>query len=184
VKIYLAGFDVFYPDAVDRAAAMKRLCAQYGFIGRFPADVSIDPTGLSPAQLATAIFHRDADLVRECDIVAANLHPFRGAEPDSGTSFELGLAYGLGKALYGYAPGGTMAERISAHHGPVVTGADGRTVDTDGMTVENFGSPINLMLSVPATIVVGGLEECLRQIAVDVAADPSAFSPAHTVPAH
>jgi nucleoside 2-deoxyribosyltransferase len=167
VKIYLAGFDVFYPDAVERAEGMKALCARYGFEGRFPADVSIDPTGLTPAELAAAIFRRDAELVRECDIVAANLYPFRGAEPDSGTCFELGLAYGLGKTLYGYAPGGTMAERISEHHAPVTTTEDGRTVDSTGMTVENFGSPINLMISVPSTIVVGGLEDCLKRIRAD-----------------
>jgi nucleoside 2-deoxyribosyltransferase len=168
--IYLAGFDVFYPDAVERAERMKALCEEAGFIGRFPADVSIDPTGLTPAELAAAIFERDSQLVRECDIVAANLHPFRGAEPDSGTCFELGLAYGLGKKLYGYAPGGTMAERISEFHGPVSESADGRIADSDGFTVEKFGSPVNLMISVPATIVVGGLEDCLRRIQADEAA--------------
>ncbi|PRY67209.1 nucleoside 2-deoxyribosyltransferase [Glaciihabitans tibetensis] len=168
MKIYLAGFDVFYPDAVERAEKMKALCAQYGFVGRFPADISIDPTGLTPAELAAAIFRRDADLVRECDLVAANLYPFRGAEPDSGTCFELGLAYGLGKPLYGYTAAGTMAERISEHHAPVTITADGRTVDATGMTVENFGSPINLMISVPSTIVYGGLEDCLQRISADL----------------
>jgi nucleoside 2-deoxyribosyltransferase len=165
--IYLAGFDVFYPDAVQRAERMKELCASYGFVGRFPADVSIDATGLTPPQLAAAIFQRDAALVAECDVIAANLHPFRGAEPDSGTCFELGLAFGLGKRMYGYAPGGTMAERISAHHAPVSVAEDGRVADSDGMTVENFGSAVNLMISVPSTIVEGGLEECLRRIRAD-----------------
>jgi nucleoside 2-deoxyribosyltransferase len=167
--IYLAGFDVFYADARDRAERMKALCADYGFVGRFPADVSIDPTGLTPAEVASAIFRRDSDLVRECDIVAANLYPFRGAEPDSGTSFELGLAYALGKRLYGYAPGGTMAERVTEHYGPVTT-LDGRASDPNNMTVENFGSSINLMLSVPAIIVDGTLEDCLRRIRADDAA--------------
>ncbi|MCU1405409.1 MAG: nucleoside 2-deoxyribosyltransferase [Glaciihabitans sp.] len=165
--IYLAGFDVFYPHAVERAETMKALCASYGFIGRFPADVSIDPTGLSPKQVAAAIFRRDAALVAECDIIAANLHPFRGAEPDSGTCFELGLAYGLGKKMYGYAPGGTMADRISEHHAPVTVGDNGTVVDAQGMTVENFGSAVNLMISVPSTIVAGGFEDCLRQIRRD-----------------
>lgn len=169
-SIYLAGFDVFYPDAVERAERMKALCDEAGFIGRFPADISIDPTGLTPAQLAAAIFERDSQLVRECDIVAANLHPFRGAEPDSGTCFELGLAYGLGKKLYGYAPGGTMAERISEFHAPTTTLQDGRVVDSDGFTVEKFGSPVNLMISVPATIVAGDFADCLRQIQADEAA--------------
>ncbi|HEV7950197.1 MAG TPA: nucleoside 2-deoxyribosyltransferase [Glaciihabitans sp.] len=174
-SIYLAGFDVFYPDALDRAARMKELCAEAGFEGRFPADVSIDPTGLTPAELAAAIFQRDAQLVRDCDIVAANLHPFRGAEPDSGTCFELGLAYALGKTLYGYAPESTMADRIAAHHAPVSVATDGRVSDSNGMTVENFGSPINLMISVPSTIVFGDFEDCLRRIEADVSAGETRF---------
>jgi len=166
-RIYLAGFDVFYQDAADRAERMKALCAELGFVGVFPADISIDTTGLTPAGIAQAIFERDSQHVRDCDIVAANLYPFRGAEPDSGTVFELGLGYALGKQIYGYAPGGTMAERVAEFHGPVTTLADGRTVDKNGFLIENFGAPINLMISVPATIVYGTFEDCLRQIASD-----------------
>ncbi len=32
------------------------------------------------------------------------------------------------------------------------------------MAIENFGLPLNLMLAVPALIVEGGLEECLKQL--------------------
>ena len=42
---------------------------------------------------ADAIFQMDVDGVRAADVVIAVLD---GADPDSGTSFECGLAYGLG----------------------------------------------------------------------------------------
>ncbi|MDU1800690.1 MAG: nucleoside 2-deoxyribosyltransferase, partial [Pseudomonas aeruginosa] len=35
----------------------------------------------------------------------------------------------------------------------------------DGMTLEEFGLPLNLMLSVPGRIVVGDAEQALRQLA-------------------
>ncbi|WP_213813618.1 nucleoside 2-deoxyribosyltransferase [Glaciihabitans sp. dw_435] len=166
-RIYLAGPDVFYPDALERAAWMKGVCAEFGLTGVFPADVVIDPTGLSPEELAAAIFQRDVDLVQSCDIVAANLFPFRGAEPDSGTCFELGLGFALGKKLYGYTHAGTMADRVAEHYGPVDS-SGARPVDSDGLHVENFGPPINLMISVPATMVYGSFEDCIRRIARDV----------------
>ena len=37
-KIYLAGFDVFAPDARQRGAQMKMLCAGRGCIGLYPLD--------------------------------------------------------------------------------------------------------------------------------------------------
>jgi hypothetical protein len=46
-----------------------------------------------------------------------------------------------------------------------IEGAEpGRTHDNQGMAIENFGLPLNLMLAVPAMIVVGGMEECLKQL--------------------
>ena len=40
----------------------------------------------------------------------------------------------------------------------------GRPLDLDGMYVEDFGLPLNLMLAVPLEIVVGGLAEALAAL--------------------
>ena len=77
-KIYLAGFDVFAPDAVQRGAKMKMMCAEKGFVGLYPFD--------NEADAAQEIFAGNCGLIDGADIVIANLNPFRGAEPDSGTS--------------------------------------------------------------------------------------------------
>lgn len=167
-KIYLAGFEVFYPDAKERAIAMKAQCAALGLEGVFPADVDIDTTGLTVGEIKAAIFRRDVDLIDECDIVAANLNPFRGAEPDSGTCFEMGYGYARGKALYGYTGGpSSMAERVQLHVGGTTLNSNGEPVDESGLSIENFGSPINLMLSYPAVMTLGSFEECLGRIAAD-----------------
>ncbi|MGC8732430.1 MAG: nucleoside 2-deoxyribosyltransferase, partial [Halothiobacillaceae bacterium] len=39
-RIYLAGPDLFYPDAMDRYARLKALCESYGVIGVSPLDGS------------------------------------------------------------------------------------------------------------------------------------------------
>lgn len=171
LRIYLAGFDVFYSDAAARADAMKKLCTARGLEGVFPSDITIDRTGLTDAELARAIFDKDIKLIDQCDIIAANLNAFRGAEPDSGTSFEMGYGHAKGKLLYAYTDGpATMAERVEKHHGLTSVDASGHPVDELGFSLENFGSPLNLMLSVPATVVLGSFEDCVNRIASDLSA--------------
>lgn len=137
-KIYLAGPDVFHPDAVERGEHLKRLCARHGLEGLYPLDNAL-PAGLSPAATAQWILAANLALLRSADAVLANLEPFRGAEPDSGTVFEAGIAVALGKPVWAcFAPAGDL--RAQVPHG-----ADGR--DAQGWLVEDFGLPRNLMLA-------------------------------------
>ncbi|MDO5547152.1 MAG: nucleoside 2-deoxyribosyltransferase [Eubacteriales bacterium] len=140
-RIYLAGFDVFYPDAVQRGARMKLACAERGFIGLYPFDNEAD----NPKD----IFEGNLAFIRQADIVLANLNPFRGHEMDSGTAFEIGYAHALGKEIWGYLDDDTpMRERL------------GETDDA-GFSVENFGYPVNLMIAQPSHIVRGTFLDCL-----------------------
>ena len=88
----------------------------------------------------------------------ANLNPFRGSEPDSGTVFEIGYAIALGKRVVGYLEDArSQTEKFA--------GSDrskGRIVDHNGFSIENFGLPVNLMLGIPCEIVEGGLLEALK----------------------
>ncbi len=77
---------------------MKMMCAEKGFVGCYPFDNEADNT--------PDIFAGNCKLIDEADIVIANLNPFRGKEPDSGTCFEVGYAYAKGKTVYGYEPKG------------------------------------------------------------------------------
>jgi hypothetical protein len=89
-KIYLAGPDVFRPDAPAWGLSLKALCREFGFDGLFPLD-NAAPEDLSGPALATWIYEANIALIRKCDLVMANLAPFRGYEPDSGTAFEVAL---------------------------------------------------------------------------------------------
>jgi len=158
LKIYLAGFHVFHPDSIEIGKKMRNLCNNFRFKGLYPADNEpID--NLKNQELATMIFYSNKGLICESDIIIANLNPFRGEEPDSGTVFECGYGYALGKKLYGYIDNGsTMKERLDY-------AIDAETgLFKDGMYVEDFGLPLNLMLSIPITLVMGTFEDCLKKV--------------------
>ncbi|HUH61252.1 MAG TPA: nucleoside 2-deoxyribosyltransferase [Candidimonas sp.] len=159
-KIYLAGYDVFRPDAAQYGTQLKVLCAKYGFEGLYPLD-NVAPRHLSGFELARWIYRANIGLIREADCVMANVNPFRGAEPDSGTAFEVGYAAALDKPVWVYTDQGrSLVDQVSVHKTPGGRGF----VDVQGYTVEDFGLNLNLMLACSAHVVVGSAEDCLRQI--------------------
>lgn len=153
MKIYLAGPDVFRPDAESWANAARELCRQFGYAALTPLDHGeTDPEMICAGNL---------ELIRTAEIVVANLNPFRGVEPDSGTVFELAYALALGKQVYGYLDSlETLRERVNRleHADPA------RTHDNQGMAIEDFSLPLNLMLAVSMPIVAGGLADCLQSL--------------------
>lgn len=160
--LYLAGPDVFRPDAPAHGQRLLALCAQYGFGGVFPLDDSL-PGGLpSPQDIAAHIYQRNLARIDACDAVVANLDFFRGPEPDSGTCFEVGYAVARAKPVVAYvAESGSFAERIRQRHPHAVRDAQH---DAQGWRLEEFGLPLNLMLGVPCRVVVGGLREALAAL--------------------
>ena len=152
-KLYLAGPDVFRPDAAVWAAQVVARCRARGHLALVPLD--------GDAATPEGIYRNNLRLIAEADAVLANLNPFRGAEPDSGTCVEIGYALALDKPVIGYADDlRPLRERLRAS-GP---GADGRYRDGAGNAVEDFGLPLNLMLAVPLRLVQGGIDAALSQL--------------------
>ena len=154
MKLYLAGPDVFRPDAAAWAARARELCRAAGHEALIPLDDGI------PAS-AAAIYRINLRRIAGVDALLANLNPFRGDEPDSGTCVEIGYALALDKIVIGYADDlRPMRERLRAS-GP---GSDGSYRDAAGHVVEDFGLPLNLMLAVPVQLEQGGMEAALRAL--------------------
>jgi nucleoside 2-deoxyribosyltransferase len=142
MKIYLAGPDVFLPDAVDLGRAKVARCAAYGLTGLFPLDNAIDRTR-SDASLQ--IFRGNEAMMNAADAIIANLTPFRGPGADAGTVYELGYMAARGKLCLGYSNDPRLyIERVAAL-AEVETG-ERLLTDPDGLTVENFGLADNLMM--------------------------------------
>lgn len=174
LRVYLAGPDVFRPDAAAHGRGLVALCAEYGFAGVFPLDESLGESageGLAPRALADRIYRANLAHIDACDAVLANLDFFRGPEPDSGTCFEVGYATARGKPVIGYVrEGGTFAERIRRRW-PQAVGEG--LADAAGWQLEEFGLPLNLMLGVPCRIVVGDLRAALDALRAQHPAQPS-----------
>ncbi|PZQ14939.1 MAG: nucleoside 2-deoxyribosyltransferase [Ancylobacter novellus] len=156
MKAYLAGPEVFRADAREAAAARKALCATYGVEGLHPFDQTLD--GLAPDVLAGAIFRNNVDMMRAADVVIADLTPFRSPSADPGTAFELGFAFALGLAVYGWSasPEPLFERTVAGARRDELRGLeDGRTLHHDGLVVEDFGHADNLML-IEAIAASGG----------------------------
>lgn len=158
-SIYLAGFDVFPADAVEHGHRLKRLCRQYGFEGLYPLDNAAPPK-LAGRCLAQWIFDANIGLLQRADLVMANLNPFRGHEPDSGTVFEVGFAVARGMPVWAYtaAAGPLIAQIPTTQRGSA-------HMDPDGYTVEDFGLNLNLMIACSVEVVIGDAKACLQQMA-------------------
>ena len=99
-SIYLAGPDVFKNDAAKYLEDLKELSKKYSHVGLSPAD-NIEQV-LKQVNAATKIFFRNISLIDKCDVIIANLEPFRGPNVDDGTAFEIGYGFSKGKKIYGY----------------------------------------------------------------------------------
>ena len=77
LKVYLAGPEVFLPNAAEIGAAKKHICAAHGLEGLFPLDQEQPPLPL--IELGTAIYRANVRLMMSADAIIANLTPFRAA---------------------------------------------------------------------------------------------------------
>src|SRR5712692_4939215 len=140
-KVYLAGPDVFLPDAVDIGRRKVELCKRHGLIGLYPLDNTID---LAAKDASLQIFRGNEAMMIEADAIIANLTPFRGPGADAGTVYELGYMAGRGKLCLGYSNDPSCyADRVRRFTD--VISKDGRLIDASGLTVEDFGLADNLM---------------------------------------
>jgi nucleoside 2-deoxyribosyltransferase len=142
MKIYLAGPDVFLPNAIELGREKAALCARYGLAALYPLDNNVDPAA---ADASLAIFKGNEAMMDAADAIIANLTPFRGPGADGGTVYELGYMAGCGKPCFGYSNDPSIyADRVRLFS--EVTRRDGWLVDANGLTVEDFGLADNLMM--------------------------------------
>jgi nucleoside 2-deoxyribosyltransferase len=176
--VYLAGPDVFLPDALDIGRRKVELCTRHGLIGLYPLDNAIDRAA---KDASLAIFRGNENMMIEADAIIANLTPFRGPGADAGTVYELGFMAGHGKLCLGYSNDPSpYADRVREFTD--VNSHDARLVDALGLTVEDFGLSDNLMMihaldlhgcalvvprQAPADIWrdLAGFESCVRMAA-------------------
>ncbi|MDR1545176.1 MAG: nucleoside 2-deoxyribosyltransferase [Deltaproteobacteria bacterium] len=150
--VYFVGPDLFWPNYKEFVQKTRRLAAEAGFEALFPGELE----GVG----AQAIVMSSLTLIDRADGLIANLNPFRGRlEPDSGTVFECGYAIGRGKWVLGWVS--DQRDLLTkAREWPEGPPPDGN-VCRDGSEVEDFGSPLNIMLAVTAKGLLKSVEEAV-----------------------
>ena len=171
MKIYLAGPDVFLPDAVEIGKRKAAICARHGVIGHYPLDNAVD---LSAPDASLQIFRGNEAMMDAADAIIANLTPFRGPSADTGTVYELGYMAGCGKFCLAYSNDPTLYLERVRRFGPVTKSADGLLTDRDGLIVEDFGHPDNLMM-IHALDLHGAKLVTPRQAPADIWHDLTSF---------
>ena len=142
MKIYLAGPDVFLPDAVEIGRRKAEICTLHGLSGLYPLDNAIDRAA-SDASLK--IFRGNQAMMDTADAIIANLTPFRGPGADAGTVYELGYMAARGRLCLGYSNDpASYVDRVRRF--TTVSPRDGLLVDAAGLAVEDFGLNDNLMM--------------------------------------
>ena len=162
-KIYIAGPDVFEKDAIEIGQKLSTLCRKYNLEGLYPLDNKIEFT--TKKHTAQKIFEANIELIRQADIVVANLNDFRGKEADSGTVWECGYASALGKKVYAYMNNTNSYINRFKEEDKHFDHDVKMIVDKDNKIIEDFDLPINLMLGCSIkNIVQGNFEDVLKII--------------------
>lgn len=146
-RIYLAGPEVFFPNALEQGAEKKRLCAEHGFEGVYPLDnVIADAEHLPAQELARRISHANEALMRSCDLLIANCTPFRSISIDAGTAFEVGFMQALGRPVLGYS--NTTTDYAARVRKAARASSDIWDAESHAADIEDFGLAENLMIAV------------------------------------
>lgn len=155
-SVYIAGPAVFHPGWPSFAQLVAQKCMELGLKPLFPIapSQSLDRPGIIGVSKegteadARAIFRDCLSQIRKCDAVIADLTPFRGEEPDSGTVVETSFAFSLGKPVIGYVQKPKETKGTPTSYG-------GR-VDAEGFVYECFGFSTNLMVENVCQVVLQG----------------------------
>lgn len=131
--VYLAGPDVFLPEAAEVGRRKQEICARHGLEGVYPGE-GVDLDALPENEHAQALFDACISMMDRCLGGLCNLTPFRGPSADVGTAFEMGYLFARGIPVFGY----------TAH----VHDYAKRVGDSEHV-VEGFGLADNLMLEGP-----------------------------------
>ena len=161
VKVYLAGPEVFLPNAREQLDRKIALTKAAGLIPVSPGDFVIPPQP-TRRQFGHAISEIDEKMMDSADAIIANLTPYHGVSADVGTCYELGYMCAQGKLAYAYTNvAADMKTRTVAHYeGEVFTDANGRLRRRrTGLSVEDVDMIDNLMMQ-------GGIERRGGQVVI------------------
>ena len=179
LTVYLAGPDVFYPEAKEKLGTKKAILNKHGIHSHTPLDKEISFAGKSKQDIANEIAHSNEKIMEDCNIILANLENWHGSpSADVGTAFEMGYMSARFERdpkkvmIVGYYPNG-IQKKFSTRvvdklcDGKQIT-QDGILIDPSGYEIEDFDLLDNLMLvqaiSKSGGKIYGSFEEAAQNL--------------------
>ncbi len=162
--IYIAGPECFYTGGFHMLKAMRVRAESLGFGVTLPNDNPLDMDNPDKQKRADSIF---ADLKEDMDkttVIIADLEAYRGAEADSGTIYEIGMAYAKGARCYGY----TRDKRSLATKNQQAVLKDGVVYDERGNRMPYAQLPFAPSVIGSTKIVEGDFDDCLKMLMTDI----------------
>ena len=150
---------MFLENAVEAGEEGKAACNSvnqpdwdFEIQALYPLDKAIDNFAYN-LDTALRIYYANTELMDQSHATASNMVRFRGPSMDVGTAFEMGYVRASGKPVFAYydavpfygafEESGSYQERVLFYN--YTTSIEDR-FDKDGIEVEGFGAPDNLMM--------------------------------------
>ncbi len=163
-SIYIAGPLCFYERGNKLWDAFVLEAEFYGFTVTLPNKDEKDFEKGNKRSLSDAIFKNCEVSINRSTGIVANLENYRGFQPDGGSVYEIGMAYGNNCRCYGF----TRDKRTIG-----VKYAEGRYVgdaflDSRGKQLANMDLPFSACLVGSCKIVEGGFSDALGMYMADL----------------
>lgn len=163
-KIYIAGPECFYKKGPAILDAMRRRAESLGFGVTLPNSHPLDMENPDLRKRADSIFEDLRRIMKETTVIIADLEAYRGSEADSGTVYELGMAYADGLKCYGY----TRDKRSLAWKDQKYTMRGGVIYDERNQPAPYSDLPFSPSVIGSTKIVEGDFDDCLAMLMTDL----------------
>lgn len=163
-RIYIAGPECFYKEGTSVLNAMRRRAESLGFGVTLPNDHPLDMDNSDLNRRGDSIFEDLRDIMKETTVVIADLEAYRGSEADSGTVYEIGMAYADGLKCYGY----TRDKRSLAWKDQKYSMENGVVYDEKAKPAPYKELPFSPAVVGSTKIVEGDFDDCLSMLMVDL----------------
>ncbi|URW91250.1 nucleoside 2-deoxyribosyltransferase [Lacticaseibacillus paracasei] len=162
-SIYIAGPEVFFNNGDEVLKAMRILAESRGHSVTLPNDDPLEMNHTDRRLNAQSIFKNLLKVMNNTSLIIADLDQFRGSEPDSGTIFELGMAYARKIRTYGFA----RDTRPLAWKDQKIVKKDSELLDENGKVHHYSFLPFSPLVMASTQIVEGNFEQALIQTELD-----------------
>lgn len=150
-RVYLAGPDFCHPQAEVLIQNKKLICEKYGLEGVSAGDGELVYDSADRPAAGIANHAAVIGLLKTCDVLIANMNPFRGPSMDVGAAFEMGFMAALERPVVAYSSDQQhYAARVAHLHEVIeqpLQEINGRLCTPDGLAVENFNLVDNFMVA-------------------------------------